>query len=262
MSVQDLATFPYVSAFIFVVGICFGSFFNVLADRLPDNKWPTGRSKCDHCGKILTWTMLFPVLSYVIGKGESLCCRKKLSAWYPVSEILTGVIFIGVWVAAGSAGWSTVETGLYYVISSSFIVILIADMKYHIIPDVMTLIFAASAFILLMTQEPHLLVIHMAGGFLLFGLLYILHIATHGKGMGFGDVKFAFPMGMLLGPLHGFLALYISFMMGGIYGTIALLSGNKKLKSSIAFGPFLIVGTVIMVVWGEEVWELIRLFLS
>lgn len=80
--------------------------------------------------------------------------------------------------------------------------------------------------------------------------------------MGFGDVKFAFPMGLLLGPVYGLLALYISFMIGGIYGTIALITGNKKLKSSIAFGPFLIIGTVIMIVWGREVLQFVHSFLG
>lgn len=244
--------------FIFITGLCMGSFFNVLADRLPDNKWPTGRSKCDFCGRVLKWGMLFPVLSYAVGKGKSLCCRKNLSLWYPVSEILTGLVFVGVWQVAPLKGWTGLEIGLFYIIASSFIVTLVADVKYHIIPDLMTLVFTLAAGALIVPQGPQTFVIHMAGGLLLFALLYILYAVTKGKGMGFGDVKFAFPMGLLLGPVYGFLALYISFMIGGIYGTIALLSGNKKLKSSIAFGPFLIVGTVIMVVWGETVFTLLQ----
>ena len=259
---ETLRLFPYISVFIFILGLCLGSFFNVLADRLPDNMWPTGRSKCDHCGRVLKWGMLFPVVSYVVGKGKSLCCQKKLSVWYPVSEILTGIVFVYVWQVAHMKGWSGLETGLYYVIASSFIVTLLADVKYHIIPDLMTLIFTLASAALIISSGLQTLGIHLAGGILLFGLLYVLYAVTKGRGMGFGDVKFAFPMGLLLGPVDGFLALYLSFMIGGLYGTLALLSGNKKLKSSIAFGPFLIVGSVIMVVWGNEVIAYVMTFLG
>lgn len=202
--------------------------------------------------------MLIPVLSFVIGKAKSMCCGKKLSMWYPISEMLTGIVFVGVWHEALLKGWNQYEIALYYLIASSWIVIFLADVKYHIIPDMMTLLFTAAAFLLIEPLGIHEISIHIAGGMLLFGLLYSLYGATKGRGMGFGDVKFAFPMGLLLGPIYGFLALYLSFMIGGIYGTIALLSGNKKLKSSIAFGPFLIVGTAIMVVWGEHVFTLLR----
>lgn len=255
---ETLQLFPYISVFIFITGLCLGSFFNVLADRLPDNQWPTGRSKCDFCGRVLKWMMLFPVLSYAVGKGKSLCCSKKLSVWYPISEILTGVVFVGVWQVGMLKEWTGLETVLLYIVASSFIVTLIADVKYHIIPDLMTLVFTLAAGVLIIPQGPQALIIHMAGGLLLFALLYILYAATRGRGMGFGDVKFAFPMGLLLGPVHGFLALYIGFIVGGLYGTLALLSGNKKLKSSIAFGPFLIVGTAIMMVWGKHIFTMLQ----
>ena len=253
---------PYISVFIFVIGLCLGSFFNVLADRLPDNKWPTGRSHCDFCGTVLKWMMLIPIVSYLVGWGRSICCGKKLSYWYPVSEVLTAVLYVGLWNVAPLKGWSMTEIFLYYIILSSFIVIFIADVRFHIIPDVMTAVFTVCAFFLILGVGKNLLVAHIGGGILLFGMLYILYAATKGKGMGFGDVKFAFPMGLLLGPVYGLLALYISFMIGGIYGTIALITGNKKLKSSIAFGPFLIIGTIIMIVWGREVLQFVHSFLG
>ena len=240
--------------FLFIIGLCLGSFFNVLADRLPHNAWPTGRSKCDFCGKILRWSMLIPVFSYAIGKAQSVCCGKRLSVWYPISELLTGILFVGMWNLALVNGWNGIQIALYFIIMSSWIVTFLADVKYHIIPDLMTIVFTIAALMLILPLGAREITIHMAGGLLLFALLYILYGSTKGRGMGFGDVKFAFPMGLLLGPVYGFLALYISFMIGGIYGTGALLSGNKKLKSSIAFGPFLIAGTAIMVVWGQRVW--------
>lgn len=258
MTYHDFATFPYLVMFVFIIGLCFGSFFNVLADRLAQDRWPTGRSKCDFCGRMLKWGMLVPVVSFVMGKAKSMCCGKKLSLWYPVSELLTGIVFVGLWYGARLKGWSISEGALFYVIVSSWIVIFLADLKYHIIPDMMTVVFTIAAFLLIAPLSSERIITHIAGGLLLFGLLYILYGATKGRGMGFGDVKFAFPMGLLLGPTHGFLALYLSFMIGGIYGTMALLSGNKKLKSSIAFGPFLIAGTTIMVVWGEQVFTYLQ----
>ena len=262
MTLYDFVSFPYLTIWIFIIGLCLGSFFNVLADRLADNTWPTGRSKCDYCGRVLDWMMLIPVVSYAMGKAKSMCCGKKLSIWYPFSEIFTGVVYVCVWQVAGLKGWTGLEIVVYYIIASSCIVISIADMKYHIIPDLMTLLCTISAAALILPFGLQSVAEHTAGGLLLFGLLYILYAATRGKGMGFGDVKFAFPMGLLLGPIHGFLALYVSFMIGGLYGILALMSGSKKLKSTIAFGPFLIIGTVVMVVWGEQVRTFLFSFLS
>jgi leader peptidase (prepilin peptidase)/N-methyltransferase len=86
----------------------------------------------------------------------------------------------------------------------------------------------------------------------LFPILF-LWLITKGKGMGFGDVKFSLIMGVLLGLKGGLVALYLAFITGGIVGLILVLLKKKKLKSKIAFGPFLAIGTIIMLFFADKV---------
>ena len=88
--------------------------------------------------------------------------------------------------------------------------------------------------------------------------ILFLWLVTAGRGMGFGDVKLSFTIGFLLGAKAGFLALYFAFVIGGIIGLILLLLKKKKLKSKIAFGPFLVLGVLIMLFWQKEVFQLIN----
>ena len=76
--------------------------------------------------------------------------------------------------------------------------------------------------------------------------IFAIYAVTRGRGMGFGDVKWAFVMGYLLGFPEGGVALYAAFILGGVVGAALLLSSRAKLKQKIAFGPFLIAATVLI----------------
>jgi leader peptidase (prepilin peptidase)/N-methyltransferase len=143
----------------------------------------------------------------------------------------------------------------YCAIVSALIVILFADMKYHIIPDEMNivLIFVALLMHIYMSSQISELLGFFGAGLAVGGSMLALFLITKGKGLGFGDVKFAFIMGFLLGLEGGFIALYISFILGGVISTILLLSKKSKMKTKIAFGPFLIIGTVSMIFFGEKI---------
>lgn len=240
----------------FLLGLAIGSFLNVLIDRLPAGRGLGGRSMCDHCKRVLSALELIPVLSWVIQKGYSRCCKKRLSEQYPLVELATGLVFAGVWVRFSADPFTA---GLMMVIAAALMVITVVDIRERIIPDYMTLTIIISAVIL--SAMSGQLVGNFVAGIILFGLLFVVHMLTKGKGMGFGDVKFAFAMGMLLGLWEGFLALYISFLLGGLVGGVLLVSGRKKLTSKIAFGPFLVAGTVVMLLWGEFVLEVVQRYL-
>src|SRR3989338_1077055 len=81
---------------VFFIGIEIGSFLNVLIDRLPQEETIMGRSHCDHCKKDLAWSDLLPILSYVYLGAQCRYCGKKLSLFYPLVEVLTGVMFVFV----------------------------------------------------------------------------------------------------------------------------------------------------------------------
>jgi len=229
--------------FVGLFGLAVGSFLNVLIDRLPKGlDVIAGRSHCDYCKKNLRWFELIPILSFVFQRGTCRRCHKKLSWQYPLVEIATGVGF----VLLAPSYW-------YWLIFSSLLVIFVADLKYQIIPDSMVVMGVIGVIGAIGVTGENILA---GAGVSAFFLL--LWLVTRGKGMGFGDVKLAFLMGLLLGFPNIIIASYLAFLTGAGAGVILILLGKKKLKEKIAFGPFLVAGTVIARIWGQQLIELWR----
>ncbi len=245
--------------FIFIVGLAIGSFLNVLIDRLPKGQSIMGRSHCDHCKRNLQWYELIPIVSFIVQNGKSKCCRKKLSWQYPVVEMITGMSFLLIFNASRVGGQLLISLGIV----SCLIVIFVADFKYKIIPDsIQVVLFIFSVMLNLFqhpfNQIPKLVKNDIASGIVVMLPILLLYLFTRGKGMGFGDVKLAFIMGFLLGIKGGAIALYIAFITGAVYGLVLILLKKKKLKSKIAFGPFLVIGTVMVLFWGEKILETVK----
>lgn len=229
-----------------VLGAFIGSFLNVLIDRLPRGKDVlVSRSVCDYCGKTLRWYELIPLLSFALQGGRCRRCRKRLSWQYPGVELLTAAVY--AW-----AGTAVPELPLLLpllVVFSSFIVITIADLKFQIIPDSMVVAALVGAVWLgWVTDGLAGMPLRLGAGVGALGFFLLLWLITRGRGMGFGDVKLAFALGVLLSLPRIIFALYISFISGAVVGVLLLGLHNKTLKSRIPFGPFLILGTVWVLV--------------
>ena len=251
-------------ALIFILGLTVGSFLNVLIDRLPNDKSILGRSYCDHCKKTLSWKDLIPVLSFVYLRGKCRYCHAPLSYQYPIVELLTGLLFIATYQFA------TLNFQLIYylLIVSSLIVVFFADLKYGIIPDkillpaiVVSLVYLTiSTFYFPSSNVLHSISNHLLSAFGSFLFFLLLYLITKTQGMGFGDVKLSFLMGLILGFPGVVLAIYLAFLTGGLVGIILILWKKKKLKSSVAFGPFLVVGVLLSLFFqGQIIEQILRL---
>lgn len=251
--------------FIFLFGVSIGSFLNVLIDRLPQERKITGRSVCDYCQHQLSWYDLIPILSFFLLKGRCRYCRKKLSFQYPLVEILTGLMFIFVFLIYVKniqeisiwQNWLVILS--LWGIVSCFIVIFFSDVKYHLISDYILLaLFGFSFFLKLFyhsTEITKQFQIDIFSSLIVAFPIWLIYFLSKEKAMGLGDVYLAAILGFLLGWQKGFLALYISFVLGGITGLFLILFGRKKLKSKIAFGPFLVVGAFLMLFFGEGILQ-------
>lgn len=216
------------SIFLFIAGLCFGSFLNVLIWRLNDDKAPRfwqGRSLCPKCKKQLSWKDNIPLVSFLLLNGRCRCCRKKISIQYPLVELLTAIITV------------ILGFNLYLLIAYCFIIIFFSDWIYGLIPDETTLILSIIG---ILNNLGNLWV-----GLIAFLILLTLFVITKGRGIGFGDVKLIFPLGLLLGWPGIFVMFYTASILGGLYALILLLLHRKKFGDTIALGPFLIIGTVI-----------------
>jgi leader peptidase (prepilin peptidase)/N-methyltransferase len=224
--------------YLFIFGLFIGSFLNVLADRLSKEITINGRSKCDICHHVLAWYDLMPIISFTLLKGRCRYCRAPIAFGHLYTEILTAVFFVLTWYFSHIFYYITWIHPLHIVITSILIVMLLSDLRYQIIPDEMQIVLAitgvARFFLLaydvnqpfsqIYSYEFGILILQLIGGAIIVSLpLLAVFLITKGKGMGFGDVKLTFGMGLVLGLWSGLYALYLSFISGGLVGGIILL---------------------------------------
>jgi prepilin signal peptidase PulO-like enzyme (type II secretory pathway) len=229
---------------IFIFGLIIGSFLNSVIYRLEVEQSPLrGKSYCPKCKHILKWQDLIPVLSFISLRGRCRYCQKPISIQYPLVELATGILFVLIFNQFPIFLFSI----FYFLISSFLIVIFVYDLKYYIIPDkiIYPAIIIAGIFNFQLFS-----ILSAIGAALFFGTLVLI---TRGKGMGIGDIKLAFLMGLILGFPNILVALFLAFFLGSIIGIGLILFKNKTLKSKVPFAPFLIIGTFIALFWGEKI---------
>lgn len=244
--------------FIFIIGISIGSFLNVVIDRLPFGKPITGRSHCDRCGKILSWFDLVPLFSFLFLCGRCRFCKAKLSWYYPIVELTTGILFILTCITIIKIFTVIIIIGLVFFlfIVSSLIVIFFTDLKYGIIPDKVVYPTIVITFLFIIFHFPFSISQHIFSAFGSFLFFLLLFFITRGRGMGLGDVKFAFLQGLLLGWPNILIGVYAAFLTGAVAAIILVVWGKKRFRgSTIPFGPFLVIGTIIALFWGAAIWQ-------
>ncbi len=240
--------------FLFFIGICIGSFLNVVIDRTGNGESILfGRSHCDHCRHPLFWYDLFPLFSFIFLLGKCRYCHKKLKLQYPAVELLTGVIFF----TAGTMYLPYIITAseiirlvLTLSVLSCFIAIFFIDLKFGIIPDELIIIGSLCSLLLSIFYNGHALFDILTGiGTLCFFL--VIFLATRQRGIGFGDVKLGFFMGLFLGFPQIFIAVYAAFVSGAIIGLWLVAQKKKKFFGGVLpFGPFLIFGIFLSFFYG------------
>lgn len=235
-------------ALVFLYGLVLGSFYNVVIYRLPIGKSIVKpRSSCGKCGHVLTPLELIPLVSYIVQKGQCKHCHEKFSIRYPLVELLTGLLFLWVYLRLGL----TVELfkGLFLV--SLFIIISFIDLDHQIIPDGLNLMLGLVGVLYLISVQPFSIMNGVYGFLVGGGLLFI--VALVGP-MGGGDIKFMAAMGIWLGLGYTLMALLLSFIIGGLVSAGLLLAKVVDRKTAIPFGPFLCIGSLIVLLFGNELF--------
>lgn len=235
----------YIYIMIFIFGSCIGSFLNVLAVRLSNNEsilWP--RSHCHNCQHKLRWYELIPVISYVIQKGKSRCCKTHIPISYLIIEVVTGVLYC---VAYHSFDFSY-EFIVSLVFISSLITIIVSDIEYMIILDEVIAISCITIIILqLIFFGLDYTVNKILAGILAFLTMYVIKLLGDKlfkkESMGGGDIKLMFLFGIVIGyPLaicDIFLATFIAF-------PVALIILFSRKDNLIPFGPFLSMAAILI----------------
>ena len=233
-----------------LVGLVFGSFFNVVAHRLPrGDSIATPASRCPGCGTPIKPYDNVPVLSWILLRGHCRACGDSISARYPLVEGLTGVLAVAVVLVSNGA--HDIVLGL--VLVAILVPVALIDLEHRIIPNKITLPAAVAAIAVGLATRPagvpeQLIAGAAAAGFLLaFALAYP-------RGMGMGDVKLAGVLGLFLGRSVG-VAIFVGVVAAAIVGfaVMARLGVKQGRKTAVPFGPFLALGGLVALLAGPPI---------
>lgn len=236
---------------IFILGLVIGSFLNVCIYRIPREEsivFPP--SHCAKCNHNLSSLDLVPVLSYIFLRGKCRYCKEKISIRYPLIELLNCVLYLIVYFQFGL----TLVALKYCILVSILIVIGFIDYDTQFVFTSTTIFggIVATIFILIQTivyknQSTDLIL----GGIIGFIIIWLIVVLT--KGMGEGDIEIATVCGLFLGMKGIMLGLFLSIVLGGAVGIIILCLKLKKAKEKIAFGPCIAIGSLIAMIWQNEI---------
>lgn len=240
-------------------GLIFGSFLNVVIYRFDD--WVSimkTRSHCRDCKTQLRWYDLVPLVSYITLRGRCRYCQKPISWQYPVVEVITACLFMAGYLLIYSTQNSFPPVtagfifGFYILAIGSLITIFFHDLYEMYISDYLSYFFIAAAlgFSLLYYGDWQLT---LMGAFIITLPIALIVYPSHGKWMGEGDVKLALGLGIFTAYQGAVLTLVMSFLLGGFFGAIALMTKKARLKSAIPFAPFLIIGALISIFYGDKI---------
>ena len=239
---------------IFILGLIVGSFSNVCIYRIPRNEsiiYPA--SHCPKCRSNISPKDNIPLLSFILLKGRCRNCKSKISIQYPIVELLTGLIYLIIYLIYGLS----IQSLIYIILSSALIIIAFIDLNEQIVPDVISLPGIAIGFIISFFV-PYILFINSAlGVFVGGGIILIIGLAGSAifkkEAMGGGDVKLAAMIGAFLGWRYIIISLFLGFFLGALAGIILILSKIKSREDIVPFGPFIVLGSFITLLWGEKI---------
>lgn len=257
---------------IFILGTTLGSFLSVVIYRTKTGKKGIflSRSFCPGCKNKIKWRHLIPILSWLFLRGKCAYCGKKISAHYIMLELFTGLLFLITFLKWNfiesipalvdpeflnyTVNWEIFQIFVFYIIEFTFLIaIFFYDLMHKEILDRFSLPAIAIAIAGGLILEIITPLAMLLGGATLFVFFLLQFLISKGTWIGGGDLRLGALMGILLGLNKGLLALIIAYFLGAIVSIYLLARKKVKGKSQIAFGPFLVIGTLIAIFLGERI---------
>ena len=237
--------------FIFIIGLIFGSFFNVCIYRIPRGEniaFPP--SHCTNCNNKLKPLELIPVISYIILRGKCKNCSSKISIMYPLIEVLNGIIYVLIYIKFGL----TLNFVKYIILFSILLIASIIDIKTQevyfnisLTGFIVGVIFLTIEMVYGKELKTNLISILIP--LIIIGLIYL--IAKRFDGFGSGDLEVYLMISLYINPMLIGLSIFFSIILGGIVAIILLILGKRK--AYIPFVPFISLGTLVSVFFGCQV---------
>lgn len=247
------------------LGLCLGSFAGALAWRLHSGKdWVKARSQCEHCGHTLAAGDLIPVLSWLYLRGHCRYCEKKLSLHYPLIEISLATVFVSsyyLWPGGLNGTEDYVLLATWLTACVGLLSLLIYDFYWMLLP---TTVLYATAFVAIVgrliyiagfeTSKGEAYLAWAAGVAVASGIFGLIYIVSKGQWIGNGDISLGIILGTLLAsPAKSFLMIFTASVLGCLVALPSIVSKKRNLTSRLPFGPFLIIATVLVMLFGGQI---------
>ncbi len=248
MTPIDMFLYP----FTFITGLVFGSFFNVVALRIP-NKMSivTPPSRCPKCDYRLSKLDLVPLAGYLVRKGKCAACGEPIPLYYPLAELATGVLFL---LSYSVFHDRTAELLLALALVSMCMIVTVSDIVYTRIPNAVLLFFLPIILALRFISGEEPWYSYVIGGVAGFLLLLAIAVAKPGA-MGMGDVKLLGMLGFVIGWKYLFISLFLASLIGLVMALVLMGAGKVKWRGTVPFGPSLCAGALIAFFAGQQIME-------
>jgi leader peptidase (prepilin peptidase)/N-methyltransferase len=241
--------------FFALLGLVIGSFLNVCIDRIPRRQSLTSPpSHCPECDHKLSTLDLIPIFSYLWLKGRCRYCKTPIPRRVLYVEMATGATFAILYLFYGLSG----DLAVTLVYFSLFLALFFIDVEHHLLPNKLVYPGAALAVVLSLFLSRLEVVPGIgsaaAGGGIGLGIFLLIALLSRG-GMGWGDVKMAGFIGLAVGFPLVFVAILLAVVAGGLVAGILMATQKKGRKQAIAFGPFLALGAMATILWGQTILD-------
>lgn len=239
------------AAGLFVLGAVIGSFVTVVAHRVPRKEgFVTGRSRCPSCGHEVRARDNVPLLSWLVLRGRCRDCGEPISKLYPLTELGLGLLYLGTFLALGDGDAGELVLGL--VLCTVLTAITLTDLELRLIPNAIVLAGSIAAVAIVAINDPGELGENVAAAAIAGGVLFLI-VMAYPRGMGMGDAKLVAMMGLFLGKAVA-PAVLIGFLVGALVGVALIIRhGSEARKRAVPFGPFLALGGVIGLWFGDDI---------
>jgi len=237
---------------VFIFGLLWGSFANVVIYRWPKGEsFVLGRSQCPNCSKVIAWWQNIPVFSFLFLRGKCFYCSSKISFKYPFVELLMGSLFALIFYRFGWS-WITLE---YLIFGFGLVVVSFIDLEHLLLPDLFTLsgiaIGLAGAYFNPDRSFVDAILGVLVGGGLLWSVAVIYFYLRKREGMGGGDIKLLAWIGAILGLSSIPVVVLFASLWGSFFGLAVNLRHRKGAQAVIPFGPYLALGALFYMFFGE-----------
>lgn len=250
--------------FVGLVGVILGSFYACCGYRIPNKvSLVKSRSFCPKCKKQIKWWMNIPLVSYfLLLRGRCYYCKEKISPMYPIIEALSGLLAVAGFIHYGKE--FNLEFLMFYTLCSAFIITCVSDFKYYYVSDrvlvISSLIILTCRILISGFNDSLVYLLHaLIIGLIMIAIRFIGNKMFKKESLGWGDIKIMAMLGLSIGLIPSLFALFFGSFIALPFAIYEMVAKKDEI---VAFGPFLILGAMIIMYFYDPLLKVFNIFFN